>query len=121
MLIKDIAQKLAKLLDNRGVEFDFKSYDNKDDIPHIYINEERQNVELAFFNEIEGCLLCVDLENGEQLGICVNSMIYDGKTDDDIEKECEKMGIYNLFQDMYYEMNESAELGDFEDDFLAES
>jgi hypothetical protein len=31
------------------------------------------------------------------------------------------MGIYNLFQDMYYEMNESGEIGDFEDDFLAES
>ena len=44
MTIKDITKKLAKLLKGRTIYFDFKSYDIQDDVPHIFVNGVRYDI-----------------------------------------------------------------------------
>ena len=102
MTNREIIAKLAKLLDGRTIYFDHKSYDDQEDIPYITIRGERRNVESVKITKYNGLIIC-----------CVGTTIlYD--TDEFVETE----EVYNLLQNMYYETNESYDIGDFEQDFL---
>lgn len=116
MTIRDIAKKLAKLLKGRTIYFDFKSYDNEEDIPHIFDGRTRCDVEVVRFND-----------NGDFFEIITKSVsmgieLYDITfEEEEFEEGANEIGLYELLRDIYYETDESQEIGDFEDDFLAES
>lgn len=116
MTIKTIAKKLAKLLNGRTTYFDFKSYDIQDDVPHIFVNGVRYNITYVKMENNGSYMECCGNYKGTGIyyafGISIRTLT---------DTELEEMGIPALLHDIYYETDESAELGDFEDDFLAES
>ena len=102
MTNREIIAKLVNLLYKRTIYFDHKSYDDQEDIPYITIRGERRNVESVTITKNNGLIIC-----------CVGvTILYD--KDEFIETE----EVYNLLQNMYYETNESYDIGDFEQDFL---
>ena len=114
MSILEVAKKVGNLLKGRTIYFDFKSYDNEEDIPHIFDGRTRCDVEVVKFND-----------NGDFFEIITKSVgmgigLYD-ITEEEFEEGANEMGLYELLRDIYYETDESQEIGDFEDDFLAES
>ena len=111
MSIFEITKKLANLLKGRTIYFDFKSYDNEECIPHIFDGGTRCNVEIVRFNE-----------NGDFIEIITKSVsmgiaLYD-ITEEEFEEDANDIGLYELLTDIYYETEESLEIGDFEMDFL---
>jgi hypothetical protein len=119
MSILEIAKKVGNLLKGRTIYFDFKSYDNKEDIPHIFDGWTRCDVECVRFND-NGDFFEI-LTKSVSMGIGLYDIEEDNLTEEEFEKDANEMGLYDLLKDIYYETDESAELGDFEDDFLAES
>jgi hypothetical protein len=113
MNIIEIAHKLGEFLNGRTIYFDHKSYDLEEDIPHIIIDGTRENVQTAQFNE-DGSILTIVTDSHEYT--------LDFKDEDtpteEILKESEEIGLYDLFSDIFYETEESWEIGDFELDFL---
>lgn len=107
MSIFEIAQKVANLLKGRTIYFDFKSYDNEDDIPRISDGASWYKVELVRFNEKGDFFEIIADKYACGVNLC------DITDDDAIE-----MGLYELLSDVYYETEESMELGDYESDFL---
>jgi hypothetical protein len=111
MTLFKITKKLADFLKGRTIYFDHKSYDFAEDIPHIFDGDKRHNVHRVRFNE-----------NGEFFEIITDS--YACRVDlcdvseDDFNEEVNAMGLDELLHDIYYETEESWEIGDFEDDFL---
>lgn len=111
MSIFEVAKKVANLLKGRTIYFDFKSYDDENDIPHIFDGKTRCNVEVVRFND-----------NGDFFEIITESVamgiqLYD-ITEEEFEKDANEIGLYELLMDIYYETDESQEIGDFEFDFL---
>ena len=111
MSILEIAKEVGNLLKGRAIYFDFKSYDNEEDIPHIFDGRTRCNVEVVRFND-----------NGDFFEIITKSVsmgigLYD-ITEEEFEDDANEMGLYELLRDIYYETDESQEIGDFEMDFL---
>ena len=116
----DVAKKLAELLDGKTIYFDHKSYDLAEDIPHIFVDGKRYDVDNATFNA-DGTFLdlsVIDKTDWSVSGFGIGFYEEDGLTTEDIERECENMGLDALFHDIYYETEESWEIGDFETDFL---
>lgn len=111
MSILEIAKKVGNLLKGRTIYFDFKSYDNEEDIPHIFDGLTRCNVEVVRFND-DGDFFEI-LTNSVSMGI----RLYD-ITEKEFEREANEIGLYELLNDIYYETDESYEIGDFELDFL---
>ena len=114
MNIFDIATKLADLLNERVVYFDHKSYDFAEDIPHIFDGEQRINVNGVVFNH-NGTLVEIGTDNGS-IYVTLDREQYEGN--EDFINTCNEMKLIDLFRDVYYETNESWEIGDFEGDFL---
>ena len=110
----DVAKKLAELLNGRTIYFDHKSYDFAKDIPHIFANGERYNVDRVSFNS-NGTFLKMYLDGNK---MAVYDFEEEGISTETIQKECEDFGFDALFHDIYYETEESYEIGDFELDFL---
>lgn len=111
MSILEIAKEVGNLLKGRTIYFDFKSYDNEEDIPHIFDGRTRCDVECVRFND-----------NGDFFEILTKSVsmgigLYD-ITEEEFEDGANEMGLYELLRDIYYETEESQEIGDFEVDFL---
>ena len=119
MSILEIAKKVANLLKGRAIYFDFKSYDNEEDIPHIFDGRTRCNVEVVRFND-NGDFFEI-ITSSVSMGIGLYDIEEDNLTEEEFEDGANEMGLYELLRDIYYETDESVELGDFEDDFLAES
>jgi hypothetical protein len=117
MTTKQIAIKLAKeILKGRIIYFDYKSYDNQEDYPHIIVNGERYDIDSVKLSKHGEYMEC----NGDYKGTGVDytfGISFIELTEDELEE----IGIPALLHDIYYETDESVELGDFEDDFLAES
>lgn len=115
MTFKSIAKKLAILLKGRTIHFDHKSYDDGNDIPHIFVNGERYDIDSVKISKNGEYIECYGDYKGTGVdytfGISVATLT---------ETEMVGMDIYNFFQDIYYETEESGEIGDFEDDFLAD-
>ena len=115
MNTQEIVKKLAQLLYNEEegyngiVYFDWKTYDDENDIPHIIINGERVNIDEFRVNK-----------DGTQISVISGDDIYtlNLTTSPFTEQEYEDMGMYTLLNDVYYETDYSWEIGDFEIDFL---
>lgn len=125
MKIKEVAKRMGSFLNDNGhdgtIVFDHKSYDDENDIPHIFENGKRRNVlEMSispngdfiglFLTPSKGCV-GMDITTNENIAEI---------DEEELEKELAEMGIYELLQDAYYETNESYDVGDFEMDFLKE-
>ena len=119
MSIFEVAKKVGNLFKGRTIYFDFKSYDNKEDIPHIFDGWTRCDVECVRFND-NGDFFEI-LTKSVSMGIALYDIEKGNLTKKEFEKGAKDIGLYDLLRDIYYETDESAELGDFEDDFLAES
>lgn len=113
MNIIEIAHKLGEFLNERTIYFDHKSYDLEEDIPHIIIDGKRENVQTAQFNE-DGSILIIVTDSHEY----TLDFKSEDTTTEEILKEAEEIGLYDLFSDIFYETEESWEIGDFELDFL---
>ena len=111
MNILEVAKKVGNLLKGRTIYFDFKSYDNEEDIPHIFDGRSRCNVEVVRFND-DGDFFEI-LTKSVSMGIRLHDI-----TEKEFEREANEIGLYELLNDIYYETDESYEIGDFELDFL---
>lgn len=112
--IREEIKKIAKLINGRTIYFDHKSYDFAEDIPHLILEGKRNNINSVSIG-LDGLtmnVVCGDIEYG--------LVFYEeGKwTFADIDKELEDIGMDRFLRDIYYETNESWEIGDYEDDFL---
>ena len=121
MTHKESALKLALLTNGKTITFDHKSYDDANDIPHLMVDGIRFNVETAKFNE-KGKFLEVtgstNMNPCSLAGMGITFVEDENLTEELIETECKEMGMYELFSNIYYETNESNDIGDFEIDFL---
>lgn len=117
MSIVEIAKKLGTLLNGETIYFDHKSYDLAEDIPHIFRDGKRYNVESAKFSN-DGTFLRLELSSWSLYAVGLDFNEGEGWTLEDIEKVCEEMGLDALFHDIYYETDHSVEIGDYEVDFL---
>ena len=111
MTIFEQAQKLYNYPNFRyqSFYFDHKSYDDAEDIPHVIFDGRRMNVyttNFAFGGRALRCHVADDV---------VREIIIRLEVEDDKLME---IGIDRLLRDMYYETEESGEIGDFELDFL---
>lgn len=114
MNIIEIAKRLGEFLNGRTIYFDHKSYDFAEDIPHIIMDGKRENVLSIQFND-DGSFLNIETETYEYgIGFYED----EDTTFEQILKEAEEMGLYDLFSNIYYETEESWEIGDFETHFL---
>jgi hypothetical protein len=111
MSIFEVAQKVANLLKGRRIYFDFKSYDNEEDIPQISDGGKWYKVRYVRFNDEGDFLEIVTDTFGCVIGF------YD-ITEEEFNKGANEMGLYELLVNVYYETEDSMELGDFESDFL---
>ena len=92
------------------------TYDNDEDIPRLSINGETIKVETVIINK-EATKLSVQTRDGDYS----LSLVPTGKqTPDDIESILNESKVPDLLQEVYYETDESYEIGDFETDFLNE-
>ena len=113
--------KLALLTNGKTITFDHKSYDDTNDIPHLMVDGIRFNVETAKFNEYGKFLEVTGSTNMNPCSLAGMGITFvedENLTAEMIEEECKEMGMYELFSDIYYETNESNDIGDFEIDFL---
>lgn len=111
MSIFEVAQKVANLLKGRTIHFDFKSYDDENDIPRISDGGKWYKVRYVCFNDEGDFLEIVTDTFGCGIGF------YD-ITEEEFNEGATEMGLYELLSDVYYETEESLKLGDFECDFL---
>lgn len=116
MSILEVAKKLGNLLKGRTIYFDFKSYDNEEDIPHIFDGSTRCDVEVVRFND-NGDFFEI-ITKSVSMGIGLYDIDENNLTEEEFEKGANEMGLYELLSNVYYETEESLELGDFESDFL---
>lgn len=115
MNTQEIVKKLAELLYNEDdgyngiICFDWRTYVDENDIPHIIINGERVNINEFRVNK-----------EGTQISVISGDDSYtlDLTTSPFTEQEYEDMGIDTLLHDVYYETIYSWKIGDFEIDFL---
>ena len=111
MTLFEITKKLADFLKGRTIYFDHKSYDLAEDIPHIFDGDKRHNVHRVRFNENGDFFEIITDSYACRVDLC-------GVLEDDFNEEANAMGLDELLHDIYYETDESWEIGDFEDDFL---
>lgn len=115
MNTQEIVKKLAELLYkdegayDGAVCFDWNTYDDENDIPHIIINGERVNIDEFRVNKEGTQISVISGDDSYTLDLVTNPFT---------EQEYEDMGIYTLLNDVYYETGYSWEIGDFEIDFL---
>ena len=109
MNIIEVAKMLGEFLKGETIYFDLASYSADAEPPFLVVDNKREIVESATLNK-EGTFLVVEFANGGS----AKFGFYEGERlpIDDI------MGIYRLLKDMYYETDESFDIGDFEQDFL---
>lgn len=110
--IKREGRLLADLLYNNGYNgiicFDDINYDNEEDIPHLWVNGNLFIV-ASFKIDKKGVIVEVWNEENESISIDLNKHDYE---------YYDNIGLFTLFQDVYYETKESWEIGDYEMDFL---
>ena len=115
MGIKEIVKRLANLLHkdenvyNGSVCFDFSSYDMVEDIPFL-LNDYGKKVliEDVHFPK-NGNEIVITTDAGDEFTLPMDNFT---------EEELEKIGMYELLSNVYYETSYSYEIGDFELDFL---
>ena len=115
MSIIEEAKKLGTLFNERTIFFDHKSYDDIEDIPHIFVDGKRYDVDNATFNA-DGTFLELSVIDKTSWSVSVYGINF--TTDEMSENEYMKMGLDTLFRDIYYETPESYIIGDYETEFL---
>ena len=118
MYLKYQAKALYRLIGNRVISFDHKSYDYVEDIPHIIHDGRRINVYSVQFIH-NGAALCCDLDDKILCEVIIKLVnndceISDAEFDRILQIKC----LDQLFHDIYYETDESGDIGDYEVDFL---
>lgn len=114
MAIKEIVKKIADLLYNGSVKtgkvwFDSDSYDSEEDIPYL-LNDKGKIIRIDwFFVNKEGTKIIVTTELCDEYTLNMSNFT---------ENDLEAIGMYELLSNVYYETNDSYEIGDFENDFL---
>ena len=107
MDIREVYQRvrnyLIKTHGSAKVDFDFKSYDDENDIPTITFRGEKRRV-CSFEARSDDTIFLVLSPYWHQTAL---------RVEDIDEKE-----LYDLLADVFYETNESWEVGDFEMDLL---
>lgn len=116
MYLKYQAKALYRLFGKRTFFFDHKSYDNLEDIPHIFLNGKRIDVYSVHFVYGGTAIFC-ELKDNVLSEITIK-LVNEKMTDDDFDEILISYGFDTLFHDMYYESEESYEIGDYELDFL---
>lgn len=118
MTIQKRLKEIANLLWENGYEgrvyFDHKSYDDENDIPRLKICGEIVLVEQFSINK-EGDIVSVSDREGN-----FYSMMITGWSDEWNDSYYESVGLFDLLYDVYYETDESGEIGDYEMDFIEE-
>ena len=120
----EMAKKVAKFLrttesyKNGEVSFEPNTYDREEDMPHLnYDNGERVVVNSAEISE-DGMEMFItflhDAKDGCS-GFCLSFYTDGDVTEDEMEKECEEMGLDEVLMEMFYYTNESYNYEDFED------
>lgn len=99
--------KLAQLLNGETMFFDHFSYEYAEDIPHLMINNQRENVSSVFIKR-NGSYMNVAAEYG-QIQI------------DFMTANISQIELDELFRDIYYNHPLSWIIGDYENDFLMSS
>lgn len=114
MNIREQIKKLAELLNGETMYFDWKSYDLEEDIPHLNLDGNREDVVSVSISK-DGLFMNVSTNSFETgLGFYEE----EGVTFETIDKELEDMGMDEFVRDIYYNHPRSWEIGDYEDDFL---
>ena len=114
MILREQIKRVAELLEGNVMFFDWNSYDNAEDIPHLILDGKRENIESVFIDK-DGAFMEVATEDSE-IGL--------GFTEDEettleaIDEELEASGMGEFLRDIYYNHPRSVEIGDYEDDFL---
>ena len=115
MTTQEITKKIADLLYdeqycnyNGNVYFDFSSYDDDSLIPYTYIDGEKELIN-HFWTNNDGTTISISLANGEH---------YDANLNELDEQTMEDMRLLDILRDVYYQTEQSWEIGDFELDFL---
>ena len=117
MYLKYQAKALYRLIGNRTISFDHKSYDLAEDIPHIILDGRRINVFSVQFIH-NGSALCCELDDEFLNEVTIKVVNTDCGMDCVFDKTLNLYGLDQLFHDMYYETDESGDIGDYELDFL---
>ena len=99
--------KLAQLLNGETMFFDHFSYEYAEDIPHLMINNQRENVSSVFIKR-DGSYMNIAAEYG-QIQI------------DFMTANISQIELDELFRDIYYNHPLSWIIGDYENDFLMSS
>lgn len=117
MYLKYQAKALYRLVGNQTIRFDHKSYDCVEDIPHIILDGRRINVFSVQFIH-NGSALCCELDDEFLNEVTIKVVNADCGMDCVFDRTLNLYGIDELFHDMYYETDESGDIGDYELDFL---
>ena len=112
METKKIAKQMWGLVGNNVIYFDHKSYDYQEDIPFVNIGGNKYLVDSARLDN--GGMFLEIISNDDKFTLDLSNLPK-SYTDDFLLNEC---NLYALFMDMYYETEQSYEIGDFEMDFL---
>lgn len=114
MNTREQIKRLAVLLEEKVMYFDWKSYDNEEDIPHLFIDGKRENIDSVWIAK-DGSTMNVTTNDCEiGLGFYEDEDI----TFDLIDKDLDSMDMDTFLHDIYYCHPNSWEIGDYEDDFL---
>lgn len=116
MNTREQIKKLASLLEEKVMYFDHKSYDFEEDIPHLFLDGERVNIDSVWIDK-KGLSMTIRTKDTE-IGLGFNEDIENGDTFETIDKELEECGMDEFLRDIYYEHPRSWDIGDYEDDFL---
>ena len=109
-------KKIAALLEEKVMFFDWDSYDNPDDIPHLIIDGVRENIESVWIDK-KGLTMTITTEEYElELGFYEDAE--NGDTFESIDKELDEIGMDTFLRDIYSNHPHSCEIGDYEQDFL---
>ena len=117
MYLKYQAKALYRLVGNQTICFDHKSYDCVEDIPHIILDGRRINVFSVQFIH-NGSALCCELDDEFLNEVTIKVVNTDCGMDCVFDRTLNLYGLDQLFHDIYYETDESGDIGDYELDFL---
>jgi hypothetical protein len=110
--INAIAKYLYEIGRNGKVNFDFSSYEDELDIPHLIIDGDVIWIQSFYITEDGSCMGLI-ADNGDIL-----STNFDNIPEEWDDEYFELLGLDTLLRDVYYETTESYEYGDYELDFL---
>lgn len=98
MNVREQIKKVAELLEEKVMYFDWKSYDFAEDIPHLTLDGKRENIESVVINK-DGTFMEVMTEDGE---IGLGFYEDEENTFESIDKELEECGMDEFLRDIYY-------------------